>query len=95
MKDNITKENPDTITGNIQKFIVNEEFLILKYLQRFLSFSIKDEIKKRYNHQKIKILMQKKDCLFNTNPHFKNKVNRVLDMFGHKPVNSKDERVNF
>jgi hypothetical protein len=43
----------------------------------------------------MKTLMQKKDCIYNTNPHFKNKVNRVLDMFGHKPTNSKDERVNF
>jgi len=95
LKEKLILENPDTVTGTIQKFIVNEEYLILKYMQRFLSYSIKDEIKKKYNHQKIKILMQKKDCLYNTNPHFKNKVNRLLDMFGHNPTNSKDERVNF
>ena len=40
-------------------------------------------------------MISKKDCKYNTDAHFKNKVNRVLDMFGHKPTNSKEERVNF
>ena len=40
-------------------------------------------------------MLQKKECKYNTDAHFKNKVNRVLDMFGHKPTNSKEERVNF
>ena len=57
LKEKLILENPDTVTGTIQKFIVNEEYLILKYMQRFLSYSIKDEIKKKYNHQKIKTLM--------------------------------------
>lgn len=70
LKQNLVNENPDIMNGTILKFIVYEEYLILKYLQRYLSQSIKDKIKEKFNSKKLKILQSKKDCIYNTNQAF-------------------------
>lgn len=79
----------------LQKTIQNEKFLILRGLLRSLPFSMRDHIKKKYNQSKIRLLSQQKDGLYNQNQAFKAKVHRVLDMFGNKERNGRDERVNF
>ena len=52
---------------------------------------MRDQIKKKFNYEKIKKLNKHQTSLYNQNNLFKLKVHRVLDIIGSKDLNSKIE----
>ena len=77
------------------KAINQEKFYLLRSMITNLPPSIKQSIKKTHDNERLNILSKPHDSLFNTNLVFKQKVQRVLDIFQIKDKTKDEGRINF
>jgi len=66
---------------------------LLYPLLKHLPFSMRDQIKKKHNSNMLKQIANNKE--YSSNPIFKAKVHKSLEMFGCRDNNGKETRVNF
>lgn len=83
---------PDKSIGRV---FSSEKMLIMKHMVKFLPGSMKDQLRKKVNQNKIQSLINTHDSPYYSDPLFKQKVARVLDMFGSRDTSSSDGRVSF
>ena len=90
----LAESDPDSISKSLHKMIQPEKCALLADLRQNIPFSVRSELKKQSNQNKMKILSQNKDSLYNTDSSFKTKVDKTLNFYGLKE-NKEPSRVNF